>query len=88
MSSSPHRVAPLDVDAVRTVEVGTVLWAVALVVSLLLRSRLTDDGRSWWIWTCVAGVLLGVVGIVITTRRRARLAKRADRSLPPDGQSK
>jgi hypothetical protein len=72
----PTKVIPLDVDAVRTVQVGTALWAVALVVTLLMRDSLIDSGRGWWIWTCVAGVLLGLVGVVITTQRRARLARR------------
>ncbi|MFL6071439.1 MAG: DUF2530 domain-containing protein [Actinomycetes bacterium] len=78
MPEEPRQVAPLDVDAVRTVQIGTGLWAVALVVTLLLRDELRDDGRVWWIWTCVAGVLLGLVGVVITTRRRARLAQRRE----------
>jgi len=74
----PRRVAPLDVDAVRTVQIGTALWAVALVVTLLMRDQLSDDGHEWWIWTCVAGLVLGLVGVVITTRRRARLVRRGD----------
>ncbi len=71
---SYRHVEPLDVDAVRTVQVGTALWAIALVVTLVFRDTLTDDGRSWWIWTCVAGVLLGLVGLLVTTRRRRRIA--------------
>ena len=71
-------VEPLDVDAVRTVQIGTVLWAVALVVSLVARDALQDEGRTWWIWTCVAGVALGLLGLVITVRRRRRIT--VDRS--------
>ena len=74
-----HRhVEPLDVDAVRTVQIGTVLWAVALGVTLVARDTLQDEGRTWWIWTCVAGVVLGLLGLVITVRRRRRMT--ADRS--------
>ena len=65
-------------DAVRTVQIGTVLWAVALVVTLVARDTLQDEGRTWWIWTCVAGVALGLLGLVITVRRRRRIT--ADRS--------
>ncbi|MCZ3389095.1 MAG: DUF2530 domain-containing protein [Actinomycetia bacterium] len=73
--SPPDRqVEPLDVDAVRTAQVGTALWAVALVATLMARNTLADEGRTWWIWTCVAGLVLGVVGLLVTTRRRRRIA--------------
>ncbi|HVQ19001.1 MAG TPA: DUF2530 domain-containing protein [Actinomycetes bacterium] len=78
MPDEQRRVAPLDVDAVRTVQIGTGLWAVALTAALIFRDQLVDDGRDWWIWTCVAGIVLGLMGVVITTRRRKRLARRAD----------
>lgn len=69
----PGTVAPLDVDAVRTIQVGTAGWLVALVCLLPFWSRLADDGRLWWLWTCVAGAALGVIGVFVTTRRRDRL---------------
>jgi len=72
--STESQVAPLDVDAVRTVQIGTALWAIALVATLIFREQLQDDGREWWVWTCVAGVILGSMGVVITTRRRKRIA--------------
>lgn len=68
-----RHVKPLDVDAVRTVQIGTVLWTVALVVTLVMRDTLQDEGRGWWIWTCAAGVVLGLLGLVITVRRRRRI---------------
>jgi O-antigen/teichoic acid export membrane protein len=81
VSNPQRRVAPLDVDAVRTVSIGTVLWVAALVVTLIFHGRLDDSGHAWWTWTCVAGVALGLIGIVITTRRRTRLARRASTHL-------
>lgn len=63
-------VTPLDVDGVLAMIVGTVVWAVALVVALLLRDRLTAAGNGWWIWVAFAGVLLGIPGIAYTVRRR------------------
>ncbi|MCZ3386569.1 MAG: DUF2530 domain-containing protein [Actinomycetia bacterium] len=69
-----RRVAPLDVDAVRTVQIGTVLWVAGLVATLLMRDTLAEQGRSWWAWTCVAGVALGLLGLVVTSRRRRIVA--------------
>ena len=72
----PNRhVEPLDVDAVRTVQFGTALWAVALVATLIARGTLDEQGRTWWIWTCVAGLVLGLLGLLVTTRRRRRIAE-------------
>jgi Protein of unknown function (DUF2530) len=65
-------VQPLDVTGVRTVGVGTVLFLVAaLVLGLFFRDWMEDTGRTWWLWTCVAGFGLGVFGYD-HCRRRAR----------------
>ncbi|HEU0130403.1 MAG TPA: DUF2530 domain-containing protein [Mycobacteriales bacterium] len=66
---------PVETDDVRTVVVGTALWAVALVVTVLLRDRLRDGGHLWWIGACLAGFLLGLVGIAYTRRRAAAIAR-------------
>ena len=63
-------VRPLDVDGVGAVAVGTVLWAIALVVTLLMRDRLVAAGNDWWIWVCVSGVALGLIGLPYVIRRR------------------
>jgi hypothetical protein len=55
-------VEPLDVDGTRTVAVGTALFLAAFVLLLPFRDRLEDSGHGWWIWTCLAGFGLGVVG--------------------------
>jgi hypothetical protein len=64
-------IPPLDVAGVRTVQVGTALWALAFLGLLPFYSRLQDDGHQWWLWTCLAGVGLGLFGIEYC-RRRAR----------------
>jgi hypothetical protein len=65
-------VAPLDVDGTRTVAVGTALFAVAFVVLLPFRHRLEAAGHGWWLWTCLAGFGLGLVGWEYCRRRRRR----------------
>jgi hypothetical protein len=78
--AEPPFAPALDLDAVRTVRVGTALWALALLVLLPFNERLADAGNTWWLWTCVAGVILGLMGVVHTTRRRARRAARSSQS--------
>ncbi len=65
-------VDPLDVDGVRTVAVGTGLWLAAFVVLLPFAGRLADAGRLWWLWTCLAGFGLGIIGWDYCRRRRNR----------------
>ena len=63
-------VEPLDVDGVRTVEVGTALWFVAFLGLLPFYGTLADTGRVWWLWACLAGVGLGLCGVEVCRRRR------------------
>jgi hypothetical protein len=81
----PLTVRPVDADGVRTVAIGTVLWAVAFVVLAVYRHDLDEQGLGWWLWTCLAGVGLGLLGLEYTRKRRdaiarARLREEADRS--------
>jgi hypothetical protein len=71
-------VEPLDVDGVRTVEVGTIAWAIAFVALLPFYGQLEESGRTWWLWMCLSGAGLGLFGIEYCRRRRkARQALRA-----------
>ena len=69
------RPEPLATDGVAAVAVGTALWGAALVVTLVLRGTLSDDGRLWWVATCVCGVVLGLVGLAYSVRRRDSLRR-------------
>ena len=70
-------VEPLDVDGVRTVQVGVALWILAFVALLPFYGRLRDAGNGWVLWTCAAGCGLGLVGLEYCRRRRqARAALR------------
>ena len=65
-------VEPLDVDGTRTVAVGALLWLVAFVLLLPFYGRLEDADKTWWLWTCLAGFGLGVIGWDYCRRRRNR----------------
>jgi hypothetical protein len=64
-------VEPLDVDGVRTVEVGSALWLIGFIGLLPFYGRLQDAGHVWWLWTCLAGFGLGLCGLEFCRRRRA-----------------
>ena len=71
-------VDPLDVDGTRTVAVGAGLWLVAFVLLLPFYGRLEETDRVWWLWTCLAGFGLGVLGWD-HCRRRKRRRQQGDR---------
>lgn len=72
----------MDVDGVAIVTVGTILWAVAFCALLPFRSRLADHNIDWWLWTCLAGVGMGLWGINYCRRRRNRLRARDEGAAP------
>jgi len=65
-------VPAVDADGLRVVSVGTALFAVAAVVLALLRPSLLAAGRGWWLWVCVSGFLLGLVGLLYCWNRVRR----------------
>ncbi len=64
-------VEPLDVDGVRTVQVGTAIFFLGFLALLPFYGRLSEDGTTWWLWTCLTGVGLGLLGLEYCRRRRA-----------------
>lgn len=67
-------VEPLDVNGLRTVQVGTALWFLAFLGLLPFIGQLRADGHLWWLWTCMAGVALGLFGQEYCKRRAARIS--------------
>lgn len=60
-------------DGVRTVAIGTAVWALAFVVLIAVNGRLTAAGHGLWPWTCLAGAGLGMLGVQYCRRRRDQL---------------
>jgi drug/metabolite transporter (DMT)-like permease len=81
---------PLEGNDVMITLTGSVAWAVALVVLLLLRDQL-PAGSRWWIWTCLAGLGIGLFALLYVPslkRSRARAAAhREGKQAPPPGRA-
>ncbi len=69
--------SPIEPDAVPVITGGTILWFVAFGVLMLLRDRLEAHHAGWWLWVCLAGGLLGLLGTWVARRRRAALRQAA-----------
>ncbi len=68
-SLDPIHPAPVKIDVLRVIQVGMACWAVALIVLLAVPS-LHEDGRGWWPWVPVIGIVLGVLAWVYVRRGR------------------
>lgn len=62
---------PVQVDERKAVFVGLVVWIVATVVYLLVFA-VNGQADAVVVWTCTAGIALGLAGLVYTERRRRR----------------
>jgi Protein of unknown function (DUF2530) len=68
----PDLVTPpaVQINARRIVAVGTVIWFVAFVALLPFWTWLGDHGHRIWLWTCLAGWVLGLLGLAVMVRHR------------------
>ena len=72
---------PLEANDQLVAAVITAGWAVALVVLLVLREQI-PPGERWWIWTCVAGVVMGLFALWYVPRLKRARARSAARRAP------
>lgn len=61
---------PAAINARRIVLVGTALWFVAFVVLLPFYGWLGRHDHRIWLWTCLAGWVLGLLGFSLMLRHR------------------
>jgi H+/Cl- antiporter ClcA len=68
---------PLEANAPLVTWVGIAAWVVALIVLVAVRQHIPPSDR-WWIWTCVAGIGLGLFALIYIPylhRSRERAAR-------------
>lgn len=71
---------PLEANDERVTAIITAGWAIALVAVLIMRDQI-PAGDRWWIWTCAAGLGMGLFGLWYVPRlKRTRARKAARRS--------
>ncbi|MER5226454.1 DUF2530 domain-containing protein [Streptomyces flaveus] len=68
---------PLEGPVVATVTGGAILWFVLFLAQLPFYGWLDDHGHLWWLWTCLAGAGLGLIGIWYVRRRDAAIKRAA-----------
>jgi Protein of unknown function (DUF2530) len=66
---------PLEANDVAVVTGGTAVWLVLFLVQLPFYGWFDDHGHAWWVWTCLAGAGLGLIGIWYVRRRRDALRR-------------
>ncbi|MGE5135851.1 MAG: DUF2530 domain-containing protein [Gemmatimonadota bacterium] len=69
---------PLEANDQLVTAVITAAWAVALVVVFILRDQL-PAGERWWLWTCVAGLVMGLFGLWYVPRMKRSRTRAAQR---------
>lgn len=57
---------PVKTDDRKAILIGLSLWIVLLAVVIALLGPLTASGHAWWLWTCVAGLALGLIALLYT----------------------
>ncbi|WP_055711045.1 DUF2530 domain-containing protein [Streptomyces torulosus] len=68
---------PLEGPVVPTIIGGTILWFVLFVVQLPFYGWYEDHGHTWWVWTCLAGAGLGLIGIWYVKKRDTAIRRDA-----------
>jgi Protein of unknown function (DUF2530) len=69
---------PLEGNIIATVTGGTVIWFVLFLAQLPFYGWYADHGHDWWIWTCLAGAGLGLIGIWYVRSREAAIRRTKD----------
>lgn len=77
MAKTPLRPAPppLEANDVAIVSGGTALWFIGFVVMLPFQHTLSAHNHGSWPWICLAGGLLGLIGVWYCRARRAAIQR-------------
>ncbi|QKW50498.1 DUF2530 domain-containing protein [Streptomyces buecherae] len=68
---------PLEGNVVATITGGTIVWFVLFLAQLPFYNWFDDHDHLWWLWTCLAGAGLGLIGIWYVRRRDEAIRRHA-----------
>ncbi len=85
-SYRPPTLPPVRIGLWHLAVPGTVLWLVTSVVLLFFIPTLRDHDAMIWLWTCLSGFVLGLIGLSVYSlqRRAARLGRRSANQMALD----
>ncbi|MDI9885983.1 DUF2530 domain-containing protein [Streptomyces sp. HNM0645] len=66
---------PLEGPVVATITGGTILWFVLFLVQVPFYGWFAERELDWWVWTCLAGGGLGLLGIWYVRKRDAAIRR-------------
>lgn len=69
--TGPPPLPPIHSGVARIVVPGTVVWFVAFVVLLFVTDFLRAHHAMIWLWTCLAGWILGLTGLALQAWQRS-----------------
>lgn len=73
-------------DVVKIIVTGMACWLAAFLVLLLgFRHELAAHHTTFWLWACLAGIGLGIVGMPYALRVQRREVAEHARSAEADG---
>ena len=63
---------PVVTDDRKALLVGTVAWLLALAGLVLFIDPLREASNGWWLWVAIAGIAIGLLGLVNVHLRHER----------------
>lgn len=82
MSDPQAQLEPAEGNLVGAALIGISAWLVAGVLLLTQSDQLAQRGTTWWAWTAVAGVFVGLVQLGVYVQRVRLHRARQSRSTP------
>jgi|GEM_PF-1103130 hypothetical protein len=73
------KLEPMQINEAKVIWIGIGLWAAAFLILLPFRKTLIADGHGWWLYTCLAGAGLGMLGLPMVGRRKAVMHRETER---------